>query len=1036
MRASATSSRHITLTLFAVALVLGLLPSLGAQPAAVADEVDGAETAESGEPLAGQLSSEADGAVPGQIEEAGEAPAEAGAEEASDDAAGEVPLIAASQLSREAALHPLSEGDLGTSLLADALAGEPTRFVNQEVPLDGSASVLGSFTVGGMIYAVTGEGAVELAAVAPTVLAGSLAVGSPGAPFGEGSGSGVPPRSVEEQVPSGAASPQPSPEGAPSDGTEGEEASEPVVFEVPESVEHDGITYSVTSIGPRAFVGCDADVVRIPASVASVDEAAFRGSSVGGVEVADGNPTYSSYDGMLFDADQTSLLLVPEGKQGAVRIPKTAEVVPADAFSHCASVTAIEADAGSAAFTSEDGELYDINGNMVLEDQATRAYDRGESSQGTASSLSMRQGQRLTKSYQSCSLTPPPGGHLRWYTKSNYPPSSLPSHEHTGLATFVGKIDEIRSLSGAYTYTLDNNGVWVRTDAAHGEKTYWVGYDSECRRVTTWYRDEACTTIVPAGTRSDKFPKEPLYSKPSAHTVSLVDTPGSGGSGALTLDTGTSIDIVAIPTLAAWEFQGYTDSFATECRLFVASDGKGTARTISEDMTLYANWTRVVSLDANGGAAGSLESLTAGIGRSLGQKCAQVASTDIDHPIRSLFDEGITDNADWAPTRIGYEFAGYYDTADPTGGTCWITKDGIGSTVTAVIPSILHARWTPKGYAVSFDANGGFGGQSSDVTATYGVEMPGISTSKPTRVGYEFMGWYDAADCAAVGTKQYYTDTCESAALWDKVAAATLYAGWRAISYSISYDCAGGNFAEGARYAYTVEDTFDLPVSARYGYRFDGWDVSGVAEDGSMGPVLGAGVEDVTASDGSKATRVKAGTYGDLFCTARWTLCYDLDVPVADPGSVTFEADSVTGQVRVKPGTSAEGELRSYMAVPVALGSLSCEGLGATGQPDPAGGAPELEAIFGTGSAAKVRFIATLGEGASARTAKVTAGGPSATASLSGLSIPAATSHGAPGRIKVAYGLELDSDLAIPPVRDAAPVARLAYTVSLAAAGA
>ncbi len=515
-----------------------------------------------------------------------------------------------------------------------------------------------------------------------------------------------------------------------------------------------------------------------------------------------------------------------------------------------------------------------------------------------------------------------------------------------------------------------------------------------------------------------------------------MDTPGSGGSGALTLDTGTSIDIVAIPTLAAWEFQGYTDSFATECRLFVASDGKGTARTISEDMTLYANWTRVVSLDANGGAAGSLESLTAGIGRSLGQKCAQVASTDIDHPIRSLFDEGITDNADWAPTRIGYEFAGYYDTADPTGGTCWITKDGIGSTVTAVIPSILHARWTPKGYAVSFDANGGFGGQSSDVTATYGVEMPGISTSKPTRVGYEFMGWYDAADCAAVGTKQYYTDTCESAALWDKVAAATLYAGWRAISYSISYDCAGGDFAEGARHAYTVEDTFDLPVPARYGYRFDGWDVSGVAEGGAPGPVLGAGVEDVTAPDGSKATRVKAGTYGDLFCTARWTLCYDLDVPMADPGSVTFEADSVTGQVRVKPGTSAEGELRSYMAVPVPLGSLSCEGLGATGQPDPAGGAPELEAIFGAGSASKVRFTATLGEGASARTAKVTAGGPSATASLSGLSIPAATSYDAPGCIKVAYGLELDSDLAIPPVRDAAPVARLAYTVSLAAAGA
>ena len=80
--------------------------------------------------------------------------------------------------------------------------------------------------------------------------------------------------------------------------------------------------------------------------------------------------------------------------------------------------------------------------------------------------------------------------------------------------------------------------------------------------------------------------------------------------------------------------------------------------------------------------------------------------------------------------------------------------------------------------------------------------------------------------------------------------------------------------------------------------------------------------------------------------------------------------------------------------------------------------------------------MATLGEGDAARTAKLTAGGSSATASLAGLSIPAAASHDAPGRIPVSYGLELDPDLPIPPVRDAAPVARLAYTVSLPGAGA
>ena len=221
-------------------------------------------------------------------------------------------------------------------------------------------------------------------------------------------------------------------------------------------------------------------------------------------------------------------------------------------------------------------------------------------------------------------------------------------------------------------------------------------------------------------------------------------------------------------------------------------------------------------------------------------------------------------------------------------------------------------------------------------------------------------------------------------------------------------------------------DFVELPRLERYGFRFGGWDTErdGTGERfyAEAGAIL---AKDLTNMQGDSV---------NLF--AQWVLRYDLDVPVADPGSVTFEADSLTGQVRVAPGTTAEGAILSYMAVPVALDSLSCEGLDAVGSPDPTGGAPELEAIFGAGSVSKVRFTATLGEGNAAHTAKVTAGGASSSVSLASLSIPAATSKADPGRLAVVYGLELDSDLAIPPVRDAAPVARLAYTVSLPGAGA
>ncbi len=139
-----------------------------------------------------------------------------------------------------------------------------------------------------------------------------------------------------------------------------------MVLEVPESVEYDGSAYSVVAIGPRAFAGCEADVVAVPATVEFVDELALRGSAVAAIEVADGNAAYSSYDGMLFDAERISLLLIPEGKQGAARIPSTAEAVPPSAFSHCALVTSISVDAGSAAYLSRNGSLYDASGETLL----------------------------------------------------------------------------------------------------------------------------------------------------------------------------------------------------------------------------------------------------------------------------------------------------------------------------------------------------------------------------------------------------------------------------------------------------------------------------------------------------------------------------------------------------------------------------------------------------------------------------------------------------------------------------------------------
>ena len=379
----------------ALALVALMLATVSMTTPAKADEPSDAETDE-GAVVANVVDEPADGA----------SDAEGGAAPVAADVTGSEPVDAPTLASY------LSSGMLRVSADVALVDGDD----------EAVEPVVGSFTVDGLTYAIVGEGEVALVAVSPRTLAGGLvgglevasdgglAVGSSGAPSGEGSGSGVPPRSGAEQVPSGATSPSPSPEEASSDdaeaqgsdagsgpgagdegaegpaapedggvgsgvdGAEGPEAvgsdaagdDEPAALTLPDAVSHDGSDYSLTAIGPRALAGCDAATVVLPASVASVDQAAFEGSSVASVEVADGNPHLSSYDGMLFDAEQTSLLLVPEGKQGAARVPSTAEVVDPSRFSHSAGVDAISVEAGSAAFSSRNGCLYDASGETLL----------------------------------------------------------------------------------------------------------------------------------------------------------------------------------------------------------------------------------------------------------------------------------------------------------------------------------------------------------------------------------------------------------------------------------------------------------------------------------------------------------------------------------------------------------------------------------------------------------------------------------------------------------------------------------------------
>ncbi len=109
------------------------------------------------------------------------------------------------------------------------------------------------------------------------------------------------------------------------------------------------------------------------------------------------------------------------------------------------------------------------------------------------------------------------------------------------------------------------------------------------------------------------------------------------------------------------------------------------------------------------------------------------------------------------PTRTGYTFSGWTITA--TAGTASTLS---GTTLTVKNGnSTLTANWTPNEYTLNFNANGGSVDPASK-TVTFDAAIGELPV--PTRTGYDFAGWYTAADGGtAVTADTVYTTAADSA---------------------------------------------------------------------------------------------------------------------------------------------------------------------------------------------------------------------------------------------------------------------------------
>ena len=336
--------------------------------------------------------------------------------------------------------------------------------------------------------------------------------------------------------------------------------------------------------------------------------------------------------------------------------------------------------------------------------------------------------------------------------------------------------------------------------------------------------------------------------KPTMYSISY-ELNGGSATGAVVQYDGTKDVTLPTPTKEGYNFLGWYESadFSGSKVEKIAAGSKG-------DKTFYAKWEEVaedaytISYELNGGNIS-------------GQATSYTGEEDV-----TLV----------APTFAGYEFAGWYESADFSGSK--VEKIAAGSTGNKT----FYAKWTVVEYAVSYELNGG---SMTGAVETYNVESEDIALVAPTKEGYKFLGWYASADFS--GSK---VEKIAAGSTGDK----TFYAKWESEEveddglYDIKYVIYGGSMV-GATYTYDGSADVAMPTVLRVGYSFKGW-------------------YDNASFSGSKVEKIAAGETGDKTYYAKWqpsvySIVYNLDGgELENPQTSYTIEDNVILPTPVKPG--------------------------------------------------------------------------------------------------------------------------------------
>lgn len=246
--------------------------------------------------------------------------------------------------------------------------------------------------------------------------------------------------------------------------------------------------------------------------------------------------------------------------------------------------------------------------------------------------------------------------------------------------------------------------------------------------------------------------------KPLENFTVTFDAKGGDAVNSQTVKEGSALETLPTPTRSGgYTFLGWYESESYAGAALVAP------YTPDGNVTLYAKWADpseqliTVSYEANGGSAVASQSITGGSSVTL-------------------------------PTtaRTGYVFDGWYEDSSFGGSK-------LEGTYTPAATITLYAKWL-KEHTVTFNTNN----YGKTVAAKKAVDGNSVALETLSRVGYDFGGWFDNAECTGTAVGETYTPSTDK----------TLYAKWTAkTEYNITVGGYGPVTANRDAWYYTFHGT-------------------------------------------------------------------------------------------------------------------------------------------------------------------------------------------------------------------------------------